>query len=604
MTGTGKGPLRIAIEDFITTFDIFAPVKLLIGRLLEWLEDENIKLYRAALASQGLTDLVPDAYHPDNIARLTKLAPAGWFLSVLSFAGVFLGGFMGISAPAHRASMYAADMAAHTYRPSPAELWAMWRRYPDAEIKVDKWMSEQGLTPAMVEGYKKLTEYLLQPGQLEILRLKGLLSESDYQAELSAQGVTLERVQQIQDLYKVIPGVQDLISMAVREAWNEDVVSRFQYDADYPAELAEWAGKQGLSPDWSKRYWRAHWQIPGVQSGYEMLHRLRPGKTNNPFTVDDLKLLLQTADIPVFFRDRLIEISYSPYTRVDIRRMYSTNVLSETEVYDAYRDIGYDDDHARKLTEFTTHIEAAEDKGVTKDAIISSYTLGIIDRSTSHGMLKEIGYNDNDSQFLTGIVDAKQEQQMIDDQLKVIQAKFVGFQVDEAEVMSLIGTLDMPTERVNTLLALWNVQRLNKTAIPSKADMESFYRAGTISGDQILEYMHHDGYTNDDSSRYLLRMDTEIQADALKERDRAQATADRLAAAKTKTRQQTDKADLDVQIAEAQLSIAECKLAAHDPEITPDQKTQLTEAIAGLQYEIAQYRLKKAQISAGITPTG
>ena len=68
---------------------------------------------------------------------------------------------------------------------------------------------------------------------------------------------------------------------------------------------------------------------------------------------DELKLLLRVRDIPSFWRERLVQLSYDPYTRVDVRRMYTAGVLSENEVFDTYLDLGYDEEHANNLTLWT-----------------------------------------------------------------------------------------------------------------------------------------------------------------------------------------------------------------------------------------------------------
>ncbi|GAH79863.1 unnamed protein product, partial [marine sediment metagenome] len=75
-----------------------------------------------------------------------------------------------------------------------------------------------------------------------------------------------------------------------------------------------WAGKKGLSKEWSERYWAAHWNLPSPQQGFEMLHR---GVIN----VSELNMLLRALDVMPFWRDKLTAIAFRRLTRVDIRRM-------------------------------------------------------------------------------------------------------------------------------------------------------------------------------------------------------------------------------------------------------------------------------------------
>jgi hypothetical protein len=600
MTGIGKGAFRIAIEDWLKSYDPSLFIKITAEKTGEYLVDKPLSQH------EGVFNKIAEVSGMQLLKDI--LAAKGnditWVTKVLMFVGILVSIFstLGNSFAASFGKLinYWVENQTHTSRIPVNEFLRLLRLYPDKAKDFIQDYNDQGFDLARIDALFSAQDQENDLGTLIRLHLRGEIREEVFIERAYHLGYPIQQAKDYLKIALQIPSPNDLISMAVREAWSEETVSRFQYDAGLPSEFVEWMSKQGFTSDWSKRYWRQHWQLPGISQSYEMLHRLRPGTTDNPFTVNDMELLLKTADIPQYFRQRLIEISYSPYTRVDIRRMYSTHILDEAGVLKAYLDIGYDDEHAAKLTEFTTHIEAAEDKGLTKDAIITSYRQGTSDKGTSISMLKELGYDDREANFFTSLVDADQAAQQIDDQLKVIQQKFINFQVDESGVMELIGMLNLPTERVNLLLSLWNVQRLNKVAIPSKSDLESFYRASTVTAEQILDYLKKDGYTFENATRYLQRMDSEIQHDAQVERDRAQATADKLATAKIKTAQQTLKAGLDVQIAEDRLAIADCKVAAHDKSITSEQKDELANAILNLQAEIASFNLQKAQISAGL----
>lgn len=146
-----------------------------------------------------------------------------------------------------------------------------------------------------------------------------------------------------------IPPIADIITMAVREAFTPEIAQRFGQYEGLPSEFVAWAQKKGLSREWAERYWAAHWSLPSPQQGFEMLHR---GVINR----DELHLLLRALDIMPFWRERLIEISYNPLTRVDIRRMHLLGILTEPEVFQAYKDIGYNDLNAKRLTAFTVKL--------------------------------------------------------------------------------------------------------------------------------------------------------------------------------------------------------------------------------------------------------
>jgi hypothetical protein len=224
---------------------------------------------------------------------------------------------------------------------------------------------------------------------------------SDLDRQLRKIGIHPDYHALYKELAYQIPPIADIITMAVREAFTPDIAARFGQYEGLPSAFVEWVGKKGLSREWAERYWAAHWSLPSPQQGFEMLQR-------GVITRDDLYLLLRALDIMPFWRDKLIQISYNPLTRVDIRRMYALGVLSETEVNKAYQDIGYNTENAARLTLFTVKLteqakeraeaakaKAAVEKGATWTTAqtLSFVKKGLIDRDRAEQELVILGYS-------------------------------------------------------------------------------------------------------------------------------------------------------------------------------------------------------------------
>lgn len=417
MAGSGKGVLRIAIEDFLTTTTV--------GKFFQ---DKIVKIGEAIEAAEaayygGFATAIRDTKGiPDNIKSMLPLNAGkghqGGILSAMGFAGQ-LGGqaASALFAPYGKLLNYQIDQTAKSMRLDAGTAIAGNWRDPSMQEMYQGDLNDLGWTADRVKIVTKLMRPRLDPGQLMSLLLREKITAANFTDEMAARGYLPEDALNMLELIKIIPGVQDLVSMAVREAWNEDIVRRFEYDADLPAEAATWAAKQGLSADWFKRYWRAHWQLPSVTLGYEMLHRLRPGEVERPFTRDDMLTLLRTADYPTFFRDRIIDISYSPYTRVDVRRMHKLGVISDAELVSTYRDLGYDEAHAQKLADWTiknetttetTKVEVA--RSLNQGTIVDAYQKKVIDRSKAVELLTELKY---DSQEIEIILKAAEFQKAV-----------------------------------------------------------------------------------------------------------------------------------------------------------------------------------------------
>jgi len=66
------------------------------------------------------------------------------------------------------------------------------------------------------------------------------------------------------ELFYPVPPIQDIITMAVREAFSPEIAARFGQYQDLPEDFVKYAALKGISREWSERYWAAHWQLPSA----------------------------------------------------------------------------------------------------------------------------------------------------------------------------------------------------------------------------------------------------------------------------------------------------------------------------------------------------
>lgn len=264
-----------------------------------------------------------------------------------------------------------------------------------------------GFSPERITSLIEASRPLPSPGVVQEAFLRGTLSETEHDKYLLGYGYTDRDIALFKALYHIIPPPNDLIRMAVREAFSPDVASRFGQYEDFPVAFADWAEKQGLSREWAERYWAAHWDLPSPTMGFEMLHR-------GIIDENELKLLLRALDVMPYWREKLIQLSYVPFTRVDVRRMYQIGILDKDGVYKSYRDIGYDDEKATALTEFTIRYYTPEDKTeldeyreLTRSIYVSAYKKSVITREDAKSYLENIGYTSEDAELLLAIADAE-----------------------------------------------------------------------------------------------------------------------------------------------------------------------------------------------------
>jgi hypothetical protein len=325
----------------------------------------------------------------------------------------------------------------------------------------------RGMTGDDIAGLRLLGQKLLEVGASITAWLRGDVSEGDVRSRLQAQGYNSTDVDLLLKQAKWIPGPSDLIRMAVREAFDDASSARFQHDAEFPAPFGEWLAKTGGSVEWARRYWRSHWELPSLTQAFEMLHR-------GIMSLDDVKQLIKMQDLAPYWRDKLVQLSYNPLTRVDVRRMYRLGVLDEAGVRKAYADLGYNPTHAEQMTRFTILYEADQDdddakqKKLAQSVIGNAYKKGLLTRGEAETRLRSLKYATEDIDLLLDLVDANRlvddkpdysseyvkdvkaivedaySKRVIDRQTAASMLQTAGFV--QSEVMLLLDTLDVGDE--------------------------------------------------------------------------------------------------------------------------------------------------------------
>jgi len=395
----------------------------------------------------------------------------------------------------------------------PGDALAAWHH---GAITYDEFVLElkfNGYNDARIDALVEAGRQVPDIAALYSMNLRGLPSGANLIERFKELGYSPQDAEALADLKFYIPPPQDLITMAVRDVFNPERVAEFKQNEDFPEEFAFWAEQQGISRDWAEKYWQAHWVLPSVQMGYEMLHR-------RVIDEQQLRNLMSAQDIIPGWRDALIAISYSPYTRVDIRRMYDVGVLDEQQVFEAYQDIGYDKVKARTLTDFTVELAGDDDElpdeleGITRSSVIASYKDGVIDRTTADELLDLVGVGvEARAVYLTSAdLDIDREERL--DEVDLILTEYEngarGLLSAQLELNNLPLT---QLEKEKTEKKLRRI-RVKKVKMPTKAQLDKFFSAGLIDDEEYEDQLERMGYPDTYIRKFRQLIEAGVETDA------------------------------------------------------------------------------------------
>jgi len=556
---------------------------------LEALEPVLISTYRPLLEEIRDQPNVPNSFKRIVNEALSGNHQAG--ATILMSLGTQAGGaVMGSVLNSLLAPVtYAVNRKIKPWRIDPSTAASLSVTRPEIEEHLKGDVYDSGLDDLRFTWLKQAMLSRLSPG--DWVRYYFLTGRNKAQLieHLKRAGFDATQTDELLTIAEGIPGLGDIVRMAVREAWNDAAAATFGYDEDFPAEFGEWASKLGYSPDWAKRFWRAHWDLPSPQMGFEMFQR-------GIISQDVLHLLLRVLDIPRFWREKLIQLAYKTITRVDVRRMWSSGHITEfNELVRRYRDVGYTPEDALDLAEWTVDEYTQGEREATKSDILKAYELGRFTYQEAIESLVAIGYQDWIAEIWLANIDNKKANAELNEKIKYVKKLYVARQIKEGDVHAQLSPYGVSSDEVDNYLRLWKIERDSRDKLPTKTDVHDFFIKNIISEADYRAMLRAQHYTESAINWYVERSKRYLVEQARKDADAALAEAEKLERAKIKSQYDIDVADVNIQIAQANLAIADLK-ASVTPEMTYEEYQAVMDSIQEYQLLIKRLKLQKAQI--------
>jgi len=406
----------------------------------------------------------------------------------------------GGSAPFRRLAEYGQDSELRSFLPSVTEAAFFKQIGMMSDNGFNDTLNKLGVDDRLKPLYMEFARNLLSAPELFNALWRGVYSQDEFNKQLVRMGYNEKDRQVLNELTKNLPPLQDIIRMMVRDVFNEQAVSKYGYDEDYPSQANDYFTKQGYDAEWAKRYWRAHWNLPSVNMVYEMFHRQLIDKGT-------MEELLRIADYPKYWRDLLIQISYTPYTRVDIRRMFQTGILTRDQVKKAYQDIGYDTERAENLTKFTELGASSKEKDLTRADLQRLYEDNLISRDEAKTNLVKLGYDSDESEKYLQLSDLDIAQSELTANIAFVREKYIKGDYADTQAAGELAALDLNDKQVERYLIAWDRSKESQVKVPSKADASKFYLDGLIEADEYKSIMSRLGYEARYIELYLQQLD-------------------------------------------------------------------------------------------------
>lgn len=325
---------------------------------------------------------------------------------------------------------------------------------------------------------------------------RGIIDDQELNIRLRGLHFNTEDIDTLKKVTEYFPPPPDLIRFAIREVYNPATREKYEMDSDITDEYLSESYKAGLPPEQAKNYWASHWILPAVQQGYEMLHRGEIGE-------EELMDLLRALDIMPYWRDKLKNISYHPYTRVDVRRMNAFGVISDEDLPRAYMDLGFDEEKAGKMTEFTIAYNSKRETGITRANVIKAYKDELINLDELRSFLESFGYTEATIDFWLSMAEFEKAQDEYNEQEANLRLQYSLGAISKQEYARQLGVMGVPATTIDRASRLLDNEDTKKLKMPTKTDLENWLELGLIDEEYYSTTMRSLGYRDREITLYL-----------------------------------------------------------------------------------------------------
>jgi hypothetical protein len=385
----------------------------------------------------------------------------------------------------------------------------------------------QGYSDVMATIATSNQTQLLTPTDLLVVTYRQALPPSEnpwnfawFREKLAEHGYREDDIEKLVQIAGYLPPISDLIRFQVREVFSPEIASKFgQYDEE-PTDIYPYTRAQGLSDEWVKRYWAAHWDLPSTTQGFEMFQR-------GVITRDELMLLLRANDVMPFWREKLLAISYRPLTRVDSLRAYIIDAIDENQLRKSLTDFGYSPENAEILVNFYRREkrnrllnQSAANKRQVITLIRRAYRNGVISLERARSMLEGLDLPNEIVQVIVTSLIIDRNTDLQQDVMRSVKSGFVAGAIKEEQARIWLAQYGIEDSVINDAINIWRIDR------EIKIGRERYHAERDLTKSEVLDMLDRGVFDESQAQAYLERLGYDAsEADALVRNHQLRATS-------------------------------------------------------------------------------
>jgi hypothetical protein len=239
-------------------------------------------------------------------------------------------------------------------------------------------MAESGFSNDWAMTWQEENYVYPNPAQTFELFWRGIIDDATLNLILTRNGYRPDIVAYIKALSYLIPPAGDLITMAVREAFDP------QFVTEAPDIFAEYMGKKGYTKEWADRYWTAHWIPVPLAQAYSNLHR-------GYWSKERFMTALRIADIHPEWREDIYNVAFNPPAIREMGYGFDVGIYTVEDIIKYRKWGGLNQEDAEKAAISLVAYRTEAEREAVRREYLYAYSAGTIDDKELENNLIELG---------------------------------------------------------------------------------------------------------------------------------------------------------------------------------------------------------------------
>lgn len=265
--------------------------------------------------------------------------------------------------------------------------------------------------------------------------------------------------------------------------------------ADAEQKYAEWGG----DPAFFELLYNTRGQAPTPLQAIEMVNRgVIPMDGQGPGVVSYEQAFLEGP-----WRNKWMEpfrrlAQYVPPPRT-VTAMVRDGSLSDADALIYFKAQGMSEALAEAYLRSAHHTKTQSERMLSVSMLQTLYNDRLITRDDLRQSLSQLGYSDEDTEFIAEIVDWKRQATAVTTLVNKIHTLYVGHKIELATVNEAFARVGIVGEQQAAITELWNLERGANTKDLTQAQAVSAWKKGIIPADEATAILVQQGYSARDA---------------------------------------------------------------------------------------------------------